>query len=429
MRALAAALALFAAIQGAAARAGESGPSERPGPTITRIDLKGLRTVRPATVRRRMALVAGGAYRPELVLQDRDRLMETGHFDDVRFFPKAEGKGVALTVEFVEAPVVRAIRFEAPEGGPPRTHLRRRTMRAHLSFRKGDRLRRGVAGADAGVLAQTLRDAGYLDAAVRAEIRPVSEGEVEVVYRVADGRRLYVREIRIRGNRAISDRALLRAHFVPGVRVVESRTRGWLRGGRLTEDALRGDARRLQAYYRLLGYLDARVRLAPLERLIPTERRQPVRITFLVEEGERYRVGSIEIRGNRSLTSDTVRAFTSITPGGVYSERRLAADRGRIRDLFGRHGRAFTRVRTESRLGAEPNTMDVVYHIRESPVLRVGEVHIRGRTRTHDNVARREIELRPGEVYDSLNLERSRRNLMCSGLFDPQRLIPPPLRQ
>ena len=73
-----------------------------------------------------------------------------------------------------------------------------------------------------------------------------------------------------------------------------------------------------------------------------------------------------------------------------------------------------------------PHALDLLFRVEEGPLVRVRSVNIRGNTITKDKVIRRETVVDPGQPYDAVAAERSRRRLMNLGYFEDVRVYDSP---
>jgi len=169
------------------------------------------------------------------------------------------------------------------------------------------------------------------------------------------------------------------------------------------------DARR--QYYDA-GYLDATVS-APRKEIDGTE----MRVLYDVAEGEKYHVGDIRIDGATLFPESALRKALRLRTGDVAGASALDAARTALQEYYTSRGYTATRVGLSTALGAGPATMDVAFTVRESGLTRVRNIVVRGNTATKDKVIRREIGLNPGEPFNRVQADLSRRRLMGLGYF------------
>jgi len=183
------------------------------------------------------------------------------------------------------------------------------------------------------------------------------------------------------------------------------------------------DVMKLTEYYHGLGFLDARI---SREQRFSDDNRN-VTVTFFVQEGERYKVGSVQVSGNSVFEEKKLLGYTDLRQNGYYDRKTITADLRRIRDLYGYTGRAVG-VR-EEHPETEPGKalVNVHYQVMESPQVRAGNVIIQGNTVTQDRVIRREIPIYPGQILTYPDLQVAQDNLSRLQIFkeDPMNGIRP----
>ena len=267
-----------------------------------------------------------------------------------------------------------------------------------------------VAGAAAGRLCALYRQNRFFDAAVEARLvpDPSSPGAAWLTFDVSEGPRYGVRFLEFPGAVSISPDSLgqfagQHSWFNP---------QNWVTTPRLTDadlDVVAADARR--QYYDA-GFLDAEVS-APRKTVEGTT----VRVAFDVKEGPRYKVGAIRIEGAGLFPESALRAALPLREGDPAGAAALDKARTALRDWYASRGYTGTRVALSTALGAEPASMDVTLTVRESGLTRVRNVLVRGNTATKDKVVRREIGLNPGDPFDRVQADLSRRRLQNLGYF------------
>lgn len=258
-------------------------------------------------------------------------------------------------------------------------------------------------------IVQKYKQKGYYYVDVQIDERAL-ETEGRLIYRITEGPRVKVRNLRYEGNRTLSPRRL-------GTRV-ETKTYWWVfRTGALDEDQAQRDALALLKLYRDEGFLDARVghRLDfdPIER-------SDVDLVFVIEEGPRYRLHEIAFEGNTVFSDDRLRSVMTLVPGRIARDEVLQEDMKRVRDLYGEIGYVAAGVNTRYDFLDEPGVVRLRYILDEGPQSRFGRITIRGNRQTKDEVVRRELRFYPGELYNTVEARKAEQRLRETGLFRPE---------
>ncbi len=248
--------------------------------------------------------------------------------------------------------------------------------------------------------------------------RPLLEDQDTLLFRIIEGPRVRIRRIAFEGNDAFSaDR--LKAE-------TDSRTHIFiLRQGVLDEDILARDRAALVEFYTDRGYLD--VRIDSVIDLSPDNREATV--TFLVEEGPRYRVGEIRLENAADrdaplafLDAAQVRALIPLKSGDTYSADKVDESIGVLEDAWGTVGYVDVQVTPVPLWTGDEPVVDLLLSIREGRRYLVGMIDVKDNFLTRDKVIRRELEIRPGRPFDTRQLEESERRVDRLRLFSATRV-------
>jgi outer membrane protein insertion porin family len=181
----------------------------------------------------------------------------------------------------------------------------------------------------------------------------------------------------------------------------------WLtKSGRFESDQLDTDLDALLDYYRSKGYLRASS---------PGIRREPVKdgrvdLVIPISEGEKYTVAGVGFGTMSVFKPEELYPSLTLNGNDAYSSKKMRADITMIRSYYGSRGYADALVTPDIR-DAGPNRVNITYQISEGARFRVGRVNIEGNIKTKDKVIRREIPLKPGDMFNSVELETTKSRL------------------
>lgn len=262
-------------------------------------------------------------------------------------------------------------------------------------------------------------DAGYPMAAVSAEMRGVEDVSVGVLhFIIAEGPRVAVSDIVFEGNESVEDDVLLDA-----MTLRERWT--WLpifRPGRFKRDAFDEDMRKVQSALYDLGYLDA---VAGGE-IVWNRERDRVQVKVVVHEGERYKVQGIVFEGNKLFRDDELLSAIPLAVGEPFRPADLEKALAEIEELYAAAGRPDC-TRAKGNLSGVPVIAEegalvtVRFRIVEGPLVRIGNIHVRGLMTTRENVVRRNLNFYPGQVATSTAFRESESLVTNTGAFDRSR--------
>jgi outer membrane protein insertion porin family len=159
-------------------------------------------------------------------------------------------------------------------------------------------------------------------------------------------------------------------------------------------------------YYRSKGYLRASS---------PGIRREPVKdgrvdLVIPINEGEKYTVAGVGFGKMTVFKPEELYPALTLNGNDAYSSKKMRADITMIRSYYGSRGYADATVNPDIR-DAGPNRVTIIYRITEGSRYPVGTVNIAGNTKTQDKVIRREIPLKPGDWFNSVELETTKARL------------------
>ncbi|HZC34294.1 MAG TPA: outer membrane protein assembly factor BamA, partial [Chthoniobacterales bacterium] len=187
----------------------------------------------------------------------------------------------------------------------------------------------------------------------------------------------------------------------------QSNPLGFITGaGRLSSVQLDDDVQKLKALYQDNGYADAQITDVKIERVNPKK----VDIFIYITEGSQYHVNAVTIEGIQIVTEANFRKVIKMTEGQVFSPSKLEKDIKAVEDAYGIAGYADAKVSVQT-TPAGPALVDLHYKVEEGIKSYVERINISGNTRTKDKVIRRELVLAPGDVFDTVRVDISKKRL------------------
>jgi outer membrane protein insertion porin family len=240
----------------------------------------------------------------------------------------------------------------------------------------------------------------------------LEQNRVDLVFEIFEGDKSKVRSINIIGNEQYSDGRLRKEMFT-------RQTGGLLSVFKSNDsydpDRLAADQQKLRAYYLTQGYADFRV-VSALAELTP-DRRDFV-ITYVVEEGPRYRFGKVASESAiRDLDTGTIDRLTLIKQGDWFNAKAVEDAVTRLQEAAGALGYAFSDIEPDYGRNADAKTMDITFRVNETPRVYVDRIDISGNTVTRDKVIRREFRINEGDAFNTLRVKRSQDRIQSLGFF------------
>ena len=378
-------------------------PVAAPGGVMLRsVRVSGNQRLEPETVVAYSGLSAGQTYDRERLDQALRDLYATELFADVVI---SGGETGDIVIQVRENPVINRIVLE----GNRRIKDDKITPEIRLAPRQI--FTRSRARADVARIIELYRRQGRFGATVEPQIIQLDQNRVDVVFEINEGPRSRVRRINIIGNERFSDgrlRGEMETQEAAFYRVFSS-------SDTYDPDRLNFDQQKLRQFYLTEGYADFRV-ISAVAELTP-DRRDFI-ITYVVEEGERYRFGEVNVESSiRDFRAEDLRRTLPMSAGDWYNGRAVEDAVTRLNETAGLFGYAFSDVRPQFERNRENLTMSVTFRVAETPRVYVERINISGNTNTRDEVIRREFRLAEGDPFNSVRVSRSRDRIQSLGYF------------
>ena len=368
---------------------------------ISGIKVTGNRRVAEGTVLSYLPVQIGDVVSQGGLSQSLERLYATNLFKDI----KLDIDGSVLTVTIVENPIINRVNIEGNDVITDERLLEVIDVQPRRVYN------RQVALDAAAKLLDVYRAGGRFAAVVEPKIIELDENRVDLVFEVDEGPLIKINSIVFSGNQNFSDRALSQA-------IVSREKRWWAfltPNDKYDEGRLDYDVRLLRQYYLSRGYADINVSRAR-GGLLPD--RSGFAITFLIDEGVRYKVNNINMTSEiENIDLDSLKSLMAFGNDNWYDVRRLEQGLLDISNQLGAFGYAFVDVTPEIKTDPATGMLDIAVNIGQSRRNFVERIEFVDNTRTLDSVIRREFELVEGDAFNQLKLDRSVRNVRNLGYF------------
>ncbi|MDH3330111.1 MAG: outer membrane protein assembly factor BamA [Desulfobulbaceae bacterium] len=363
---------------------------------------------------RKITTKPGDFYDPDQLRQDLKAVFSMGYFENVEIEAADTEKGKTITFRVQEKPVISRVLIsgtdeideqEVRDAGSimPNTILN--------PTRLNDALQR---------INELYKSKGYYNTKSTVDVSYPSEDKAEVKFNINEGAKIYIGKISFEGNTSFDDDDL--------EDVIETAERGWLswitETGVLKMSVLNQDAARIGAFYHNQGFIEAKVG-------DPTVKQEgdELQITFPIEEGPRFRVGTVNVEGDLIQSKEELIALLKIREEKFLNREVLRSDNLKLTDLYAEQGYAFAEIRPKVDKAPDSNRVDILLIIDKGPLVYFNRVEVVGNTRTRDNVIRRDLTVKEGGIFDSTAIRKSTENLQRLGFFEEVNVTPQPTMQ
>ena len=381
------------------------------GQPIVAVEFTGLRTLSEETLRYYLGLNVGETFNPLALDDNIHALWERDLIDDITVEAAPAQGGVHLTLRVVERPVLRSIEYEGLKK-VGRTELQERIDREQIRVREGTPLDLGELQRLQHAIKVLYEEAGYRFAEISYSLQEVSPGERRVNFVIDEGDKVKIGDIEFDGNTVFNDWRLRWQMRKTKETGMVSRL---MKRDIYNPATLQEDIGKLRDLYRERGYKNATIGEPTLEvqtrnpeAATPKKQKRRLQLTIPIDEGERWRFGTITIEGNEVYSDEVLlRAFDR--PSGDWL-RASAVDKGveSVSDLYRNSGYLYSNVDVEL-AERDDNVADVVIRVFEGDQFTVGRLEFQGNDRTRDKVLRREFRVQEGMV---LNMGALRNSLL-----------------
>ncbi len=372
---------------------------------IDKVVVKGNRRIETSAILNVVKIKPGDALDSEKVDSDIHAIYNLGHFQDVRVETGKGEKGIILTYVVLEKPIVREIKIEGDK------EIKDDKIREAIELKPTTVFSPKELTKSVKKIKKLYADEGYYLAEVETTTIRKSDTDVRVVFKITEGKKIYITDIRFEGNHAFSNRKLKKA--------METREKwflSWITGaGTYKEEVLKNDANLIAELYYNNGYANVKVG-EPRVELKPDKKGLIVSIG--ITEGDQFRTGSIGFKGDLLESEAELAKKIKLKTGEIFDRSLLRSDVFTLTDLYADKGYAFTNVSPLSKMNNDKKTIDLTYEFEKGEKVYIDRINISGNTKTRDKVVRRELKLAEGDLYGATPLKKSKQALMNTGYFE-----------
>ena len=378
--------------------------------TVDSIEVEGNRRVEVSTIRSYFKPGVGGKLDQGRLDDGLKGLIETGLFQDVKI--NTVGGRVVVTV--IENPVIGRVVFEGNK------KIKDEQLTGEIQSKPRGTLSRPMVQSDAQRIADIYRHAGRYDVAVVPEIIEQPNNRVDLIFTITEGNKTGINSIEFVGNTTYSSYRLKDV-----IKTRELNLLSFLGGNDVYDpDRIEADRDLIRRYYLKHGFADVQV-VAALTEYDP--QRKGFQVTYKIEEGQQYRVGSVNFQSSiAGLDGNVLARFSRVNVGSLYNAEALEKSVEEMQIEASRRGFAFAIVKPRGDRDFQTHTVSIVFAIDEGPRTYIERINVRGNTRTRDYVIRREFDIAEGDAYNRALVDRAERRLKNLDFFKTVKITTEP---
>ena len=353
------------------------------------------------------------------------RYWKHGLFSDVSISADSiVGDNIYLKIHLAPRPRISTINYN----GLKKTE--REDMEKKLGLLKGGQITPNMIDRAKILAKKYFEDKGYKNAEVFIRQRDdvAAKNQVILDIDVDKKEKLKVRSIIIDGDNQLGDKKIKGTMFSKGAfaKTHEAgKLANILKSKKFTPERWAEDKKNLITKYNEYGYRDAMIVKDSVWNVDPKH----VDIYVKVDEGKKYYIRNIKWVGNTVYSTDYLSRLLDMKKGDVYNQtylnKRLSQDEDAVGNAYWNNGYLFYNLQP-TEVNIVGDSIDLEMRITEGQQARINRVKINGNDRLYENVVRRELRTKPGDLFSKEALQRSARELASMGHFDPEAINPVP---
>jgi outer membrane protein insertion porin family len=360
---------------------------------------------------RKISTKPGDFYSPDSLRKDLKKVFSMGYFDNVEIEVNDSATGKEVIFRVQEKPLISSVNFSGTD------KIDEKDVRDAANIQPNTILNPAKLNDAIKRIKELYKTKGYYASKITIKLSYPTPLTAEVRFVVQEGEKMSIAEIRFVGNDSFDAGDL--------EDVIQTGTWNWLswltESGILKVDVLQQDAARLGAFYNNHGFIEAKIAAPKVE-----EKGDDLFITFVIQEGPRYRVGTVEIVGDLIENKEKLISMLDVRKESFLNRKILRDDILKLTDLYAEHGYAFAEVKPKIDKSTVGKRVDITFKVDQGSLVYFNRIEIQGNTRTRDNVIRRDLMVKEGGVFDSKAIRHSTKRLQRLGYFEEVTVTPQP---
>lgn len=312
-------------------------------------------------------------------------------FSDVQILAEESGDKVNLTIKITEYPKIRQVLIEGNK------KIKKDDVKAALTLKEGELASPGQVQNGLNQILDLYHEKGYPLAEVETNPEPHPSGELVLQYKIKEGPKVKLKNVLITGNRAFT----------------QSKLKGKLKLKMdKFEEKFQEGKQALIDFYKDNGYIDATI---AGESTWYSPDKKYMYVWLKVNEGVQYKFGKVTVEGEKLFSEQALLDRMQFEAGEIFSQKKLEQSLQGISEMYFDQGHLYVQV--QDQLKTENQIVNINLNLVEGVPAHVNLIEITGNTKTKEKVIRRELFLKPGDLFRRSVLMRSIRNVMVLNYF------------
>ncbi|MBN1551284.1 outer membrane protein assembly factor BamA [bacterium] len=412
-------------------------------PLITTIEITGNLQIEKETILYLMESKPGKPVDVNVIRRDIKKLYATDFFNDVTVYYEKDNGGVRIIVEVAERPIITEILISGAK------EIQMSTLMDEITVKKGERYNPVTVTESINKISAKYAEKGYNYALITPRLSGAEPGSAALVFSIDEGTKVRIEEIRFEGNTAFSDGNRfwgLKSKFD------ENKEHWWMSwltsSGKLKEDKLNEDLKKIEEFYKDRGYLKATVGKPKITVSKPEKAKkkkkakQQVIITIPIEEGDVYTIGEVDAKVDEAsiypaeVIKNVVKAtrlekYQKFFGGSAFFKAGPRLEKGKIysysveqeaitqiNELYGMLGYIYAMIEPVKTIHEDSKTVDITFTVTQGQQAFLHRLEFIGNNRTRDRVLRRNFTLAEGDIFNTAAVKQSISRIQYLGYID-----------
>ncbi len=387
---------------------------------VSEIRIEGNQRLEKQAVLNSLLTKLGSQYESSKVAKDIMALYELGLFSQIEVYRTAGTSGtIVLTYKVSEKPSIVDIKIVGA------SEIKKEDLEEKLSISNFSTVDEKEISQNIDNLKKEYQSKGYYLAQVSSRLEDQEKGKVHLVFDIIEGEKVKIGSVSLVGNNFISDGEIMDKFASQPVSRISSISSGSV----FNQDLLARDKELIGFLYREEGF--AQVKVSDPIMVLDKDKKY-ARIVYEIEEGSRYKIGSVEFAGD--LIFDDLKAGKDLIEiegkrnfllktADYFKYTNISKSVEYLVDRYGDDGYAFANISPLTNFNEKDKTIDFTFQFERGEKVYVGRIDIVGNTKTRDNVIRREVLLSEGDLFSGTKLRNSKKEIERLGYFESVQVI------
>jgi outer membrane protein assembly factor BamA len=388
------------------------------GRIVEEVRIIGNNAVSTAAIRNLIRTREGDRFDPATVEEDYQRVFGLRKFANVEAKVEPTTTGVIVVFQVTEQKQIQQIDIRG------NTSIDTQAIRDAINVAAGESIDRFRINLARQAIERLYKDRNFPFAHVEVPADELAQGRV--VFNITQGPNVRVRKVHVLGNTSFTDERLEE----------QIKTKPWifvLQAGTFDADQIEEDVAAVRQWYEQHGFFDVRVG----RKLDWSADQSEVMVTFVVDEGVRYKIDQVSFRGNNAVSEAELRKNLKMTEGRYFDQDVIRRDVRQIVRAYSPFGfiyqpnepdperrKDYLQINPETVLRREAGKIGLVYDISEGRPFRIDKILVRGNDRVQDKVFLREMRVHPGDRYNAGEIQDATERIRSTRLVSNVQITP-----